>query len=385
MREFLEKYYLCVCLFLVAIINYGDGYWNFSWFWKWNLLCITLTVMVGYLLADRLHWAIVPAFLSTMIGSFRTWGWLDVEKAWLPFSLTLPADYRAASLGLTAMLFVMFFVLLPRRYLKTLCSLFCWLNIYTLGMVYVQYAFGAKPYWRAGIFGNASMNACFIAFTLPFVIFRQQYFIYDPKLRIIFQSIYSALCFFAILIASSTMGLVTLGAVLFSKLFQHAIKAKRFAYLVALLVVPLFLFGAGYLHEGHEFVSSSGRMDLWEHLMPIWYQKADIWTGAGVAIIYSWAPLIQKAFDPRARNFFIWLHSDWLQLLVEEGVIGLASYLLLYFVCLKRAFKSNYLFAALVGFGVCAGANYPMRLPIHAFFGASIVVMCLSLKIVRKA
>jgi hypothetical protein len=156
--------------------------------------------------------------------------------------------------------------------------------------------------------------------------------------------------------------------------------------LLVFLVLPASLLGAGYLNEGNEFFNHSGRYDVWLLTWEWWTKFANIRTGTGPGTVYALVPRIQYLKTPMAmrHDSFIWLHNEFFQVLIEEGVVGLTAYLALYLVCLKRAFNSRYLFSAMAGFGICALANYPFHLPIHAFVGAALVMMCLTLKVVRS-
>ncbi len=384
MREFCEKYFLFVAILAVAAINYGNGYWNFHWFWKWNMLMLVLTVFVAYWLGRKIHWAVGLCFLSTISGAFRTFGFLDLNR-WPPYSKVLPADYRAAALGMTALLFLWFFYLIPKRYFRTLIGIFIVINLWTLAMVYYQAYMGLIPYLRAGVFGNASMNACFIGFTAPLILFRTGW-ISKLKHAVPIRLVYAALCITAFLLANNSMGFAVFGAVVAAKCFQEMYFRQRYALLVLMVALPCLVGCVGYLNEGIEFFNHSGRFDVWALVGNWWYKFADKLSGTGVGTAYALVPWIQYQANPGAarHDSFIWLHNDWFQLLVEEGFVGLLSYLALYIVCLKRAFKSAYLFPCMIGLGVCALANYPFRLPIHAFTGMAFVMMCLSYKPRRK-
>ena len=68
--------------------------------------------------------------------------------------------------------------------------------------------------------------------------------------------------------------------------------------------------------------------------------------------------------------YFIWLHSDWLQTLFEQGFIGFNIILFMYLHALNRSRFNPKLFAALAAYGAFAVANIPLRYPLAGLFGA---------------
>ena len=78
--------------------------------------------------------------------------------------------------------------------------------------------------------------------------------------------------------------------------------------------------------------------------------------------------MIQKmgGNDPVAHGIFSWLHNEWIQLLFEQGIVGLFSFLLCYFCALYKSLSSTYLFPVVFVCGFYAAGNWPVHFSTHA-------------------
>lgn len=153
--------------------------------------------------------------------------------------------------------------------------------------------------------------------------------------------------------------------------FSRSIKIIMLGALLSIALV-------GYLSPGLD----NGRFELWGRVMTFYWNHANILVGFGPGSFELFGPKIQHASNFMTGSWFIWMHNDWLQILFELGIVGFILWGLAYVgVCRRvRARKSAYLFASLIGLGVMACMNYPLRQPESIFFGVLLVSLALKRK-----
>lgn len=195
------------------------------------------------------------------------------------------------------------------------------------------------PHW--GLFSNASMAGCFAVATLPLF--------YSKRLIL-------GLHVLAILISSRHQPLLGL-SILCTLYFW---RARHYWVLAGIPIVGGLL---AYFLTG-DFGNSNGRYELWQLAMNFWKEHANLYLGFGSGAFGVIGPAITD-------HKYIWLHSDYLQILFEQGIIGVILALAVAFDVLKRLKRK--LFDAFLMLLVCAIANMPLRYPLFALYGAYII------------
>jgi O-antigen ligase len=112
------------------------------------------------------------------------------------------------------------------------------------------------------------------------------------------------------------------GAAIMALLACGLWNAARLRGLRARLIVLAATVGvalAGYLTQGAGLYSSPGRLRMWAAYMDWWLANASPWFGAGPGSFNWIGPL---TFMDEYQYY--WMHNDWLQILFEYGIIGLA-------------------------------------------------------------
>jgi O-antigen ligase len=112
------------------------------------------------------------------------------------------------------------------------------------------------------------------------------------------------------------------------------------------------------------------RYDAWPMFFKSWTSQANPLIGWGPGSFPYFGPnsQLQNNFMVEVREKTIhgtwwqWAHNDWLQVLLEFGVIGLILSLIVYFSLLKKSFGRPAFFGGVVAFGVTMIANYPMHI-----------------------
>lgn len=111
--------------------------------------------------------------------------------------------------------------------------------------------------------------------------------------------------------------------------------------------------------------NSNGRVPVWRDAFYFWEQFSP-WLGTGLGTYTVIGPFLSI---PKYGIGFIWMHSDWLQILFETGIPGLILVGLAY--C-NTLLHTRYTTIVLL-FSFWMLANFPLHNPISAFFGALII------------
>lgn len=149
------------------------------------------------------------------------------------------------------------------------------------------------------------------------------------------------------------------------------------------LAGPILLAGAAGLYRAFpaKFQDGNGRFEVWHQVLA--YFTAHSWQtqlfGEGAGSTPVLVPLIQLSHgtNPAGLQFFMYLHSDWLQILFEFGLAGFACAVYLYIVALHRSRGRWYLTSSLLAYGAAMVSGFPLHSPILALLG--LVLMGVSL------
>lgn len=250
----------------------------------------------------------------------------------------------ARSFCLVAML-VFFVQALSRGRLAQLARVFELLALIDAALV-LKYGYG--------FLNSPSMDMTFIMTVYPIILFSKGSF-HRPR----FLSDLPDLVYRGLLVVIPVCALVvTPGSTAFFVLMfgtgSYFLIRKEWEKFVMLFAA---MFISGFMVNAENIVSHSGRIDQWELLMKWWYENSSILWGTGTGTFQWLGPLVQN----KTTNLFIWMHNEYLQILFEQGAIGLLLTCALVFVCLKRSFKVPWLFAVNVGFMMAMLTQFPLR------------------------
>lgn len=243
----------------------------------------------------------------------------------------------------------------PKHELKVVSALYavCMMSIMiTLGQFVLPF------HERKGLSGNGSMNGCLIALLLPFALRRMKDFFSQ-----------AAICGLAVLAVFGTLTSIPVGVLALIFLTGGHFYGWGFW---GLLAGSCCIFGLGFSLSGGQFISSSGRFEGWQTILDWWKASDHYWlglgTGAGTTIFGR-----QHFADPNFAQMGLWAHNDFLQILFDNGVIGLVVFILCFIYVLYHSYDRPTLFAANVGYSATAFYNFPLHVPLHALVGASLV------------
>lgn len=228
------------------------------------------------------------------------------------------------------------------------------------GTIFVQMYLGIHNY-EYGLLLNSSMSGCFNAVALPLFFFSG----WPKRWNLAYWRFWAVLL---VLISILACGRHQPLAVLI--VIGGALGVLR-GYWKTTLVCSVFALGGGLAYKGMALFDTSGRTTVWRLSMDFWKAHMNHWLGAGLGTYYYLGPYITLK---EMHEGYIWLHSDWLQMIFECGFIGLAFMVIFYGSLLWRVRQRNGLFASLIGVGVWGMANFPLHNPISALLVAVLVL-----------
>lgn len=321
------------------------------------LAALTLSAWVG----AKLHWSAGLALASTLLNTVWTWAVpVNHLAAFDPISLAVLAG-KSAGAALSLLLLGVPMLLARRNHLRAVghgLTLVCVLNAVA---IIAQYLTGwvAVPGGQGGLFANPSMSGVYLAVTYPLLV--------GTLARTPLAYAIAALPVWALFLthASMPIGAAAISAVV------GCLSLRRGS---AILPVACALPAAAWVLQGAEMLSTTGRADAWRVAAQYWDQHANSVYGLGAGVTAVMMPYIQEQANWTPTIFWN-LHNDWLQILFEQGALGLVSVALLFSFTLARAWNRPALAASVAGYGAAALGNFPLHMPVHALLGLFLVVV----------
>lgn len=207
-----------------------------------------------------------------------------------------------------------------------------------------------------GMLNNKAADAAFIACMLP-VVFKLGLY----RKNILVMAIVMVV---GIILTGSSTGIAGIGVGMAAVLFQHEGFKKGL-----LTVVPLAIgiSGLGYLFLGDQLLFSSGRDVIFKQAWDFYRTHASPWFGAGTGTYTVWGINHQE-------GSWVWLHNEYLEVLFENGVLGLLSILLVYSYLLVFLFRKKAVeFPIACVYGFTALTEMPLRLFVTQVLGVCLL------------
>lgn len=184
----------------------------------------------------------------------------------------------------------------------------------------------------------------------------------------------------AIAVTGSSTG--ALGLVV--AVFAWVLATRRNPSTYGVLVLATFGSIAGLvLFAPDNVFSGNGRLPTWRRSMIDWWENVNVWWGSSTGSFFLEGPKLQveetcrltpSLCDPvphgqALHEIFASMHNDYLQILREQGIIGLGLFLTISIVAMRKAFDRPWLFSALFTYGTIMVTQFPMRYFGSAFIG----------------
>lgn len=223
--------------------------------------------------------------------------------------------------------------LLPRKYFKN------WRAVFTGVAVFESVMLGFFGY---GLMSAKTFDTAFIAMIVPVVA--------NPYLK-------GLLALTALGHGGATAALVLLTAVVVNMWRTR----KYRAWIIAVGIIAITI--------ASKYIDSSGRVMYWKAFFKWWNtQRVQIF-GTGIGT-FEWMPRLVKDMQLDDR-IFLQMHNDWLQMLFEGGVAGLALMVAAFVYVYKKSERHTQRQAVLCA-SVCMLTYHPSH-----FFIAGLFIICL--------
>jgi O-antigen ligase len=343
---------------------------------------ILANLWLAAFLGKRVHWAAGLAF-----------GWMGFSALYIfaqPVSplghfgplATATFDGVSAISYLSVLSITYLLAFATKEQLESLLVAFATLCFLDALFVLAQWIGGANTSDRGGFFGNTSMNACVIAFTYPLLTRNSRKA--NGRWSAVARVIKLYVPILAILVSRSNLGLLSLlAAFIAPTLFDLWPEKFSFLGLVESTTTLIFsasgLFLVGHWFMGPKFGDDNGRFQLWSAAINWWLKSADHFFGMGLGTYAVFGPNIQISDLHQMTWHFPWLHNEPLQILFEQGIIGLFLFLNLTYWTFRSCSKTgeSWLLSAVSAYFVASLGNYPMHQPVTGFFGVLLVILAL--------
>ncbi len=218
-----------------------------------------------------------------------------------------------------------------------------------------------------GLMGNRSIGASFICVWVFFILHFS-----GRSLPDLVSSISFWIGVFAIAISKSGISYLALIIGISAGLFSAGGKWKRIGSISILSLIGLI----GVIKPTK--LLDNSRFKAWPLFFDYWSETANPYLGWGAGSFPFYGPktqivknfMVEKQADGSLLgSWFLWAHNDWLQILLEFGIIGAVLSLLVYFKLLRMSYRRPALFAATVAYGVIMVGNYPWHAAPTAVLG----------------
>lgn len=347
----------------VLFFHFGQ-FWSATWWSKWGFLALAFNVFFALWAAKKTSFWYFPLMLYVLTSAtlMAFWAQFSYAKQFdTVIQIVLQKDALFA--WVTALSLIWVFTEWKRAW-SIGGVLVCHL-VWLIGVcAYLCMPRGMPPN-NGWYFGNPSMGAGLLAVLLPTL--------WGELDLIRIEGLKLGLCIAVWLLTAlaiwRTGTSIPIGVLW---LTTSAYILYRFpSWWTAGMVVSLTVFMAstGFMLLGHDLLDENGRSPIYKLAMA-WTSQQELWAfGWGAGAAQTIVPILQITQHVREQQYFMWLHSDWLQFAVEFGYVG--------FVCLMaavaRLLSLNFTnrepasAAMLLGFMGMGLFNYPLRMPITAF------------------
>jgi hypothetical protein len=337
------KYLIPAAILSVACFNlYNDVHWP-----PWVLLSVLASLYIGFitwvLYNPSIGVAIGYTLLTVSIGAFHK----PIQEGVMHEVLMMKG--LALETGFIMLLLCVAFHYIPRADLKHVKN--------GLILVFVIQAiwllFDVLTGWKGlqGLLGNKSIGSSYLAIVGML----------NPWLLV--------LATITVLVTKSSVSGVALAVGFLGTLI---IKSKN--YLVYGVVLAVLVITAVLLDE--QRLPNMPRWNAWAMFINEWIDGGKHFFGEGQGSFMFWGPHAQltNEFEVK-KGLWLWAHNDWLQLLIETGIVGIMVYLNLFRSVLVHYYREqNWSHVGMtLSFGVVMLGNYPLAIAMFGIITAYLI------------
>lgn len=321
-----------------------------------------LAAFVSFEMGRELHWSLGVALGILLLSGTYSF--------FLPKFYPIPVNPMSAARGggevlySVSMLLLFSFLLLSRsrKFFDGCLKLFFFIAVCDSIYLILGYLFFRDPnpcIEPHGILFNKTADVSFIACLLP----------------LSFQKRWASMIvmLIAVVIAKSNTAFMAVGIGLAFYLLPK-MSFKDWSILMAPVTVLFLLFSKICL--GDHFLAESGRRFVWFGSMHFYHDFANQWIGIGTGTFSVWGMAWQIAHytGSNGSQIWNWLHSEPLQILFENGILGLVSSLLVLWFVLKKTYRKN-VFPVAMAYAFTGLTEMPLRLFITQVLGVCLLAI----------
>lgn len=320
----LDSIYVIV-LFLVSSLSINENVLYSQW--EMGFVLISVYLFLGIKKLPFLFKVSASLFfiyaLSRLQIAARVQEFLSFNQYYLALASFALFQYVAVSL------ISLFWVNIPASTMKDSKKIFCTLSvlnsIYVISGYALDFNKGLEGVGYSGFLDYAGINGTLIAATVPMLVEKKD------KLGIV-------LSLLAIYFSKSSIPFGVLGVGLSSLLI---IKLKRESFKPMIMILAFILFFLN-LSSGKSSFDSAYRFDAYKIFMSEWLNAKHFALGTGPGSFWPIAFHAQMETGFMNYQYWFWnMHSDWLQILFENGIVGLLLVITFSIVTIKKLNKKK--------------------------------------------
>lgn len=228
----------------------------------------------------------------------------------------------------------------------------------------------APAFMTQGLLGNRSIGASFAAVWLFFGLHILNAWLPCGIRRAWLITMTVALGLGSVLISVSSISYGALIAACASLALAVASRLRMITPLmigiIILVTVTMALAGSFIDPDWYQHIS---RYDAWPMFYKYFGSHDMLIFGGGAGSFKYYGPLIQEMNQYMVGRYWLWAHSDWLQIVLEFGYIGLALSVAFYMSLLHKAWERPLLLSAIIAYGVVMAGNYPLHIAMTGLIG----------------
>ena len=364
--KYWQSWAVFICGLVVLFVGAGN-YWAATLLSKWALIIIIASIALSVWVASRTSWWYFPLLSYSMFSLSTLCAWPlhpYIFKFDVVVSLALRDNFGVALMQVCALSVLA--AIISRRSAEGV--------MYLLAIIWAAIALGYSTIHNPpdnGLWlGNPSMGAALMACLLPFVWanFKRSFSI--------MHVLSWAVTLYAIYRTKTSVPWGVLGVVTVAYFFALILPKKRLFVVFGGMFLALLMILLGEHLLGHDFWDQNNRFEIWRMAWNYFRNgEYSLLFGMGYGSLRVLLPVEQITTGHYHGDYFLWLHNDLLQLLIEGGAIGTVCLLVAMWKLFKTAFHSPIFFSGLCGFVVYAMFDYPLRMPIPSMCLALIIGM----------
>lgn len=354
----------------MVILAIGLSCWNSASQPNWRLQ--TTVGLIGAIIwlskeiYRRLHWSAGLSFLLVGCSAvFTVFAPISLYSAYPDASREVIASSAAQSLVflLCIVIPVLFAEMTDLKWALFGFEVLCLVNC--VFMIYNYFMTGSA----IGLMNNASINGTFVAIVWPMILFRSRFTYHLDQILIRFL-----LPFSAIIASGSSTAMSCIPLILLSKvIFRHKGKFLKSAIIAVPSTALIYIV---YIVSIPKLSSGNGRWFIWQETLAYYIDQERYIFGNGSG---TWQPLIWQVQKINGMtDMFLWAHSEPIQILFEQGALGLSIILLLWITMVRKSWNHYrlWVFVSVIVLGFCTLTQFPFRVYLLALYYSLICRFC---------